>query len=114
VKCDLRSARPAGPLFIMDGALYRPAQDCSVTYGGAVVINRVERLTPEEFVERPVRRLAPATQGPYPHGLHTLSGAGNVTLVDGKRHVLSAASVTFRLRRFSQRLTRAAGMHGAT
>ena len=98
----------------MDGALYRPAQDCSVTYGGAVVINRVERLTPEEFVERPVRRLAPAAHGPYPHGLHTLSGAGNVTLVDGKRHALSAASVAFRLRRFRQRLTRTAGVHGAT
>ena len=115
VKCDLRSARPAGPLFTMDGALYRPAQDCSVTYGGAVVINRIERLTPEEFVERPVRRLSPAAHSPYPHGLHTLSGAGNVTLVDGKRHVLSAASVAVRLRRFSQRLTRTAGgVHGAT
>jgi hypothetical protein len=115
VKCDLRSARPAGSLFMMDGALYRPAQDCSVTYGGAVVINRIERLTPEVFVERPVRRLAPAALGPYPHGLHTLSDAGNVTLVDGKRHVLSAASVAVRLRRFSQRLTRTAeGVHDET
>ncbi|HWW79388.1 MAG TPA: hypothetical protein VNY82_07310 [Steroidobacteraceae bacterium] len=115
VKCDLRSARPAGPLFMMDGVLYRPAQDCSVTYGGAVVINKIERLTPEEFVERPVRRLAPAAQGPYPHGLHTLSDAGSVTLVDGKRHVLSAALVALRLRRFSQRVTRTAGgVHDAT
>ena len=88
VKCDLRSARPAGPLFSMEGALYRPAQDCSVTYGGAVVINQIEHLTPDEFLERPVRRLTPAARGPYPDGLHTLSGAGNVTLVDGKRHTL--------------------------
>jgi hypothetical protein len=105
VKCDLRSARPAGSLFMMDGALYRPAQDCSVTYGGAVVINRIERLTPEEFSEQAVKRLAPAPAGPYPHGLHTVSSAGNVTLVDGKRHVLSAAAVAICLRRFSQRLT---------
>jgi hypothetical protein len=91
VKCDLRSARPAGPLFTLDGALYRPAQDCSVTYGGAVIINRIDRLTPEEFREQPVRRLAPAALGPYPHGLHTLSGAGNKTLVDGKKHAVSVA-----------------------
>ncbi len=109
VKCDLRSARPAGPLFMMDGALHRPAQDCSVTYGGAVTINRIERLTPGEFVERPVRRLAPAANGPYPHGLHTLSAAGNVTLVDGKRHASAAASLTLYMQRFSQRLIRRVG-----
>jgi hypothetical protein len=97
VKCDLRSARPAGPLFSMEGALYRPAQDCSVTYGGAVVINRIERLTPREFLEQPVRRLAPAARGPYPHGLHTLSAAGNVTLVDGKRHTLFGFELNRRL-----------------
>ena len=99
VKCDLRSARSAGPLFLVDGVLHRPAQDCSHTYGGAVVINRIERLTPEEFVERPVRHLVPAAHGPYPHGLHTLSGAGNLTLVDGKRHIISCAAVMARLRR---------------
>jgi hypothetical protein len=98
VKCDLRSARPAGPLFLVDGVLHRPAQDCSGTYGGAVVINRIERLTPEEFVERPVKHLAPAAHGPYPHGLHTLSGAGNVTLVDGKKHVISVGPLIARLR----------------
>jgi hypothetical protein len=98
VKCDLRSARPAGPLFWLDGALHRPAQDCSRTYGGAVVVNRIERLTPQEFLERPVQHLRPAAQGPYPHGMHTLSGAGNVTLVDGKKHVISVAALMARIR----------------
>jgi hypothetical protein len=97
VKCDLRSARPAGPLFTAADELYRPAQDCSVTYGGAVVVNRVEKLTPHEFLERPVKRLRPAPQGPYPDGLHTLSAAGNVTLVDGKRHAWSLAALARRL-----------------
>ena len=106
VKCDLRSARPAGPLFRLDGALYRPAQDCSVTYGGAVVLNRIDRLTPEHFSERPVRRLAPATKGPYPHGLHTLSGAGNLTLVDGKRHVVAATFLTAPWNRLTEHLNR--------
>lgn len=109
VKCDLRSARPAGPLFRLDGALYRPAQDCSVTYGGAVVLNRIDRLTPEHFSERPVRRLAPATKGPYPHGLHTLSGAGNLTLVDGKRHVVAATFLTAPWNRLTEHLNRRLG-----
>ena len=104
VKCDLRSARPAGSLFTMDGELYRPAQDCSLTYGGAVVINKIDRLTPEEFAEHPVKTLTPSAQSPYPHGLHTLSGVGNVTLVDGKRHAISAASLTTYLQRCGRQL----------
>jgi hypothetical protein len=94
VKCDLRSARPAGPLFEHEGALYRPAQDCSETYGGAVAVNRVMRLSPTEFAEETVNVLRPAPNGPYPHGLHTLTGVGSITLVDGKREALS-------LRRFA-------------
>jgi hypothetical protein len=74
-----------------------------------VTINRIERLTPEEFVERPIKQLAPAAGGPYPHGLHTLSAAGNVTLVDGKRHASSAAPLTIFMQRFSQRLIRRVG-----
>jgi hypothetical protein len=97
VKCDLRSARPAGPLFYVDDVLCRPAQDCSVTYGGAVVINRIDKLTPHEFEESPLQHLRPAPRGPYPDGLHTLSAAGNVTLVDGKRHAWSAAALAQRL-----------------
>jgi len=97
VKCDLRSSRPAGPLFYLGDQLCRPAQDCSATYGGAVVINRIEKLTPYEFVEHPIAHLHPQAQGPYPHGLHTFSAAGNVTLVDGKRHTWSAALLARRL-----------------
>jgi hypothetical protein len=87
VKCDLRSSRPAGTPFVgEDGALYRPAQDCSRVYGGALAINRITRLTAEEFEEEVVAYLRPDPAGPCPDGLHTLSAAGEVTLVDGKRH----------------------------
>jgi len=109
VKCDLRSSRPAGPLFTIGNELYRPAQDCSRTYGGAVMLNRINCLTPEAFSEQPVAHLLPATDGPYPHGLHTLSGVGSFTLVDGKRHALSAASLVVRVRRLVQELGRRLG-----
>jgi hypothetical protein len=92
VKCDLRSSRPAGtPFLAEDGTLYRPAQDCSRVYGGAVVINRVVRLTPDEFEEEVVARVQPDPDGPCPDGLHTLSAVGDLTLVDGKRHELLPA-----------------------
>ncbi|MGE0225989.1 MAG: hypothetical protein AB7F35_18280 [Acetobacteraceae bacterium] len=83
VKIDAGSARPAGPLFHVDGRLVRPSQDCSRTYGGAVVLNAVTRLDPDGFEETPIRRLEP--QPEYPHGLHTLCPAGDVTIIDGKR-----------------------------
>ncbi len=91
VKVDVRSARPAGTPFVKEGALYRPAQDCSRTYGGRVVINRVETLTPTEFHETPAALVEPDPEGPYPAGLHTLSAAGSGTLIDSKRTIFSPA-----------------------
>jgi hypothetical protein len=86
VKCDIRSSRPAGPFFRRGSELFRPAQDCSRTYGGAMTINRIIELTPEEFREEVVAVLHPDAEGPRPHGLHSLAGVGDHTLVDGKRH----------------------------
>jgi len=85
IKRDVRSSRPAGTPFVHDGQLYRPAQDCSRTYGGAVVINHVLRLTPTEFAEVPVVTVLPYADSPYPDGLHTLNAYGRQTLIDGKR-----------------------------
>jgi hypothetical protein len=82
---DLASARPAGPLFTYEGSLFRPAQDCSRTYGGGVVINRIEALSPELFREVPVARLDPDPTGPCPDGLHTLTVTDGAILIDGKR-----------------------------
>ncbi|MGK4001245.1 hypothetical protein WMF31_01370 [Sorangium sp. So ce1036] len=85
VKVDVGSARPGGTPFVVDGQLYRPAQDCSRTYGGRIVILRVNRLTPTEYEEEVVAAVEPDPGGPFPEGLHTLSAAGERTLVDGKR-----------------------------
>lgn len=87
VKTDIRSVRPAGAPFVHEGALYRPAQDCSRTYGGSMTINRIIRLTPTAFAEETVAAVGPDADGPYPEGTHTLSAVGNVTLIDGKRLV---------------------------
>jgi hypothetical protein len=90
VKIDIRSARPGGTPFYEKGALYRPAQDCSRTYGGRIIINRVLTLTPTAFHETPAATVEPEPNGPYRHGLHTLSRVGDITLIDGKRVVFAA------------------------
>ena len=59
VKSDCRSARPAGRPFRWDGALYRPAQDCSGEYGRAIALNRVLELTVDAYREEFVKILAP-------------------------------------------------------
>jgi hypothetical protein len=91
VKTDVRSARPGGTPFYENGVLYRPAQDCSRTYGGRVIINRVLTLTTTAFRETPAATVEPDPEGSYPAGLHTLSQAGDITLIDGKRVTFSAA-----------------------
>ena len=85
VKRDIGSARSAGTPFRHKGNLYRPAQDCSKRYGGRIVLNRITRLTPTEFQEEPAAVVEPYSEGPYPDGIHTLSAAGDYTLVDGYR-----------------------------
>jgi hypothetical protein len=79
VKSDARCARPAGKLYWRNGALYRPAQICVPLYGAGLSINRVQRLTPEDYAERQVERILPAN-GLL--GLHTLNRAGDLTVID--------------------------------
>jgi hypothetical protein len=85
VKIDVRSARPAGTPFVHNGNLYRPSQDCSVTYGGRVSLNRVTKLTTTAFEEVVCNTIGPDVDGIYVDGMHTLSQLGEEkTLVDGK------------------------------
>jgi hypothetical protein len=85
VKTDVRGTRPGGAPFIHNGMLYRPAQDCSKTYGWRIVIQRVTRLTPKEFAEEPVMVLQPSADSQYPLGRHTLTPVDDVVLIDGRR-----------------------------
>ncbi len=85
LKTDIRSSRPAGTPFVHEGRLYRPAQDCSRSYGGALTINLVGKLTPTEFEETVQQVFAVGADEPYSAGCHTLSAVGGRTLIDGKR-----------------------------
>jgi hypothetical protein len=56
---DVRRARPAGRLFSARGQLFRPAQDCSVRYGYAIVFQRIEVLSETDYREAPAGRIGP-------------------------------------------------------
>ena len=90
VKTDITGARPGGTPFLHGGVLYRPAQNSGVTYGGSLNIYRITKLTPTEYAEEFVCQITPdlfgsENQHPYPRGLHTLSVAGDLCVIDGKR-----------------------------
>jgi hypothetical protein len=81
VKSDARCTRPAGRLYWRAGALYRPAQICAPRYGAGLSINRVLRLTPQDYAERQVERVLP-DRGRGLLGLHTVNRAGELVVVD--------------------------------
>ena len=85
VKVDVRSARPAGAPFYVNGTLYRPAQDCSRTNVGRIAINRIVDLSPSRFAEVTVAYVEPDRRSRFGTALRTLSFAGEYCVVDGKR-----------------------------
>jgi hypothetical protein len=99
VRIDIRGARPAGAVFGIDGALFRPGQNCTATYGGGITVHRIDLLTPDDYRETAVASLQPDPGGPFPHGLHTLVSDGTRTWVDGKRFVFDWTSLWHKLRR---------------
>lgn len=77
--------RPAGQPFRIGANLYRPAQDCRQTYGGQLLIYRIEELSVDGYRESLIGELAPRPEWPYPDGLHTLNAAGGYVVFDAKR-----------------------------
>lgn len=96
VKSNVGNARPAGPLFYLDGKLYRPSQDCSKSYGGRIIINEVKILSEDSFLEMAVNVLEPPKG--Y-QGIHNLSFAGDSMLFDCKRMGFSWANFFYQLKR---------------
>ncbi len=99
VKTDVRSSRPAGHFMILDGYLFRPAQNSSRTYGGSIVINQVISMTPNEYIEQQVIELKPDDDWIFSSGLHTISGDEKITLIDAKRYKFIPAATINKLKK---------------
>ena len=73
---DASAARPAGRLFTLEGALWRPAQDCRAGYGAGLAFCRVDALAPGVFEQTVIGRFAP------PGGLHTFNASERFVVID--------------------------------
>jgi hypothetical protein len=80
VKSDVRGARPAGRLFRRGSGLYRPGQIGAPIYGSGIALNRVTRLSKDEYLEEEDRRIVPLDASTL--GIHTINRAGDLTVTD--------------------------------
>ena len=103
IKTDVSSSRPGGTPFIQESELYRPAQNSVGGYGSGIVINRVNKLTSEQYAEEKVSEIRPSKEGPYT-GMHTLSSHGEITLIDSKREIRNRHAIQRRVDQIVSRL----------
>lgn len=78
---DVRMARPAGKIFVKDGKIYRPSQDCSGRYGRAINICQILTLSETDYYETPVYRINPDWDKDI-KGTHTYNFENNFVVTD--------------------------------
>lgn len=74
-------ARRGGGFFTVDGTLYAAVQSCAYSYGEALRICKVNRLSANYLEEEEVGVLRPDKR--YPSGLHTFNLYKGLCVVDG-------------------------------
>ncbi|WP_047307471.1 glucosamine inositolphosphorylceramide transferase family protein [Rhodopseudomonas palustris] len=79
---DRASARPAGHFVRQGGRLWRPVQDCTRGYGGALGLAEITELSPETFAQTVRHVVEPGPRWPG-RKLHTLNRCGRLELIDG-------------------------------
>jgi len=83
---DVKRARPAGNLFLKDGKLFRPSQDCSRAYGYGFDLNEIEILSEKEYRERKIVSVRPDWDKTL-LGTHTYAQSNNLTIIDALRRI---------------------------
>lgn len=78
---DVKRARGAGAVFVKDGKLFRPSQDCSKAYGYGFDLNEITVLTETDYDERTVTSVRPDPQTSI-LATHTYAHQENLTVVD--------------------------------
>lgn len=81
VVSNVSCSRPGGSIFYSDDGLLRPSQDCSVSYGRSLVLNRIDELSEDRFVEVSIARIDPSWKRGAT-GTHTLSRSEHLEAID--------------------------------
>jgi hypothetical protein len=84
VLMDRASTRPAGNFVTIDGALWRPVQDCAGGYGAGLGLAEIVELSPTTFRQIVRHTLKPGPAWPG-RKLHTLNRCGSLEVIDGAR-----------------------------
>ena len=69
----------------MDGAIYRPTQNCRNYYGESLTINKIVKLTTSEFTEEEHMVIKPNKQDEFNYGIHTINVVDDIIIVDGQK-----------------------------
>ena len=87
--------RNAGEVFMVNGQLYRPAQDCTQCYGHGVILQRI-CIKDGKWSFEDVNRIYP-NSFKYNQGLHTFNNYKGLTVIDGRgyRNPLIGRLLTF-------------------
>lgn len=81
-------ARNAGHFFRYDGGWIRPSQNCADSYGEAVNLNKVTKISPEGYEEAPWKKITVAdirTDRGCFDGIHTLNHSRSYDVIDLRR-----------------------------
>ena len=78
---DIRTARPAGHIFVQNGNLIRPSQDSSRRYGYALNFNQINKLSKTEYEESRLFTFLPP-RGKNVLAVHTWNAADDMTVID--------------------------------
>lgn len=80
---NIHCARMAGNLFVVNGLLYRPAQDCEIRYGESVRIMQIKALSKTNYEEREVCHIDSHSCTQFDLGLHTFNTHNGIVVIDG-------------------------------
>jgi hypothetical protein len=78
---DVRTARPAGKLFIHEDKIYRPSQNCAGRYGMGFNISQVTKLTEDEYSEILISETEPSWDVRL-KGTHTFNSDKDLKVID--------------------------------
>ena len=79
---DAKIARPAGNIFIKEGRIFRPSQNCTGIYGSSININEILTLTIDKYEEKLLSNLKPNWDNELV-GIHSLNFSDKSIVLDG-------------------------------
>ena len=98
IVCDIRYARSAGTIEIVNNEIIRPAQDCSKTYGWKIHRMRIVELSTSCYRESYVSTIDANAKSKY-RGIHTLSTLQKTSVADVKYYQFSWINFIYQLKR---------------